>query len=85
MRYISDSSYWLYVAHLPLIIVIQAVMRTCPIPAFVKFTIVCTLTGALLLASYQYCVRYTRIGAMLNGPRKRPEPIDGREAIDAQI
>ena len=83
MRYISDSSYWLYVAHLPLIIVIQAVMRTWPIPAFAKFSIVCMLTGTLLLVSYEYCVRYTPIGAMLNGARKRPEPICGKEAIDA--
>ena len=73
MRYISDSSYWLYLAHLPLVIVIQAVMRNWPIPAFVKFSIVCAVTSALLLASYQYCVRYTRIGSLLNGPRKRPQ------------
>ena len=75
MRYISDSSYWLYLAHLPLIIVAQAVMRSWPMPAFAKMILVCTLTSALLLASYQLCVRYTPIGTLLNGPRKRPEAI----------
>jgi peptidoglycan/LPS O-acetylase OafA/YrhL len=83
MRYISDSSYWFYLAHLPLIVAFQAVMRTWPIPAFVKFAIVCTLTGILLLASYEYWIRYTRIGAMLNGPRKRPQEIAGAKPPDA--
>ncbi|MCP4782620.1 MAG: acyltransferase family protein [Fuerstiella sp.] len=84
MRYISDSSYWLYLAHLPLIIILQAVIRSWPIPAFAKLTMVCTVTTVLLLASYQLFVRYTLIGTMLNGPRKRPESIVGSEAIDAR-
>ena len=84
MRYISDSSYWLYLAHLPLIMILQAVVRSWPMPAFAKLTIVCTLTTALLLASYQRFVRYTFIGTMLNGPRKRAQSIAGSEAIDAR-
>ncbi|MEO2018734.1 MAG: acyltransferase family protein [Fuerstiella sp.] len=84
MRYISDSSYWLYLAHLPLIIILQAIVRSWPIPAFAKLTTVCTVTTILLLASYQLFVRYTFIGTMLNGPRKRPESIVGSEAIDAR-
>lgn len=75
MRYVSDSSYWLYLAHLPLIIVGQAIVRGWPIPAFAKFLLVCTVTSALLLASYQLFVRYTAIGTLLNGPRRRPEPV----------
>ena len=72
MRYISDSSYWLYLAHLPVIIVLQALVRNLPIPAFIKFTLVCVVCSALLLASYQLFVRYTPIGTLLNGPRQRP-------------
>ncbi len=75
MRYVSDSSYWLYLAHLPLIIVLQAIVRTWQIPVAVKFVLVCSVTTALLLASYQLMVRYTLIGTLLNGPRKRPEPV----------
>ncbi len=41
------------------------------------------LTAALLLASYHRGVRYTRIGAMLNGPRKRPGKIPGTKAANA--
>lgn len=83
MRYISDSSYWLYLAHLPVIIGIQAMMCGWQIPALVKFTLALSLTTALLLASYHLAVRYTGIGAMLNGPRERPRAIPGMKAADA--
>jgi peptidoglycan/LPS O-acetylase OafA/YrhL len=83
MRYISDSSYWLYLAHLPVIMGIQAIMCGWQIPAFAKFTLALTLTTALLLASYHLGVRYTPIGTMLNGPRKRPHEIPGTKAAEA--
>ncbi len=73
VRYVSDSSYWLYLVHLPLIIVAQAIVRNWQLPAFAKFTLVCVVTSALLLASYQLFVRYTPIGTLLNGPRVRPK------------
>lgn len=75
MRYISDSSYWLYLAHLPLIIVAQAIVWPWNIPALAKFSLVCVVTSLLLLASYQWLVRYTPIGTLLNGPRVRPKRI----------
>jgi hypothetical protein len=73
MRYVSDSSYWLYLVHLPLIIVAQAIVRNWQMPAVAKFTLVCVVTSGLLLASYQLFVRYTPIGTLLNGPRVRPK------------
>ena len=82
MRYISDSSYWLYLAHLPLIIIAQVIVRDWQMPAWGKFTLVCTVTTALLLASYQLGVRYTPIGTLLNGPRTRPErPVRAETAV----
>ena len=36
MRYVSDSSYWLYLAHLPLIIGVQLYVRVWDLPALVK-------------------------------------------------
>jgi hypothetical protein len=74
MRYISDSSYWLYVAHLPLVIWGQGLVRGWPMSPFIKFLLVCGISTGLLLISYQTLVRYTWLGRLLNGPRARPKP-----------
>ncbi|MHC4082246.1 MAG: acyltransferase family protein [Planctomycetota bacterium] len=71
VRYVSDSSYWLYLVHLPLIIVGQALLRDVSLPAIVKLTILIAVSTAILLVSYQLLVRYTWIGRLLNGPRIR--------------
>lgn len=73
MRYVSDSSYWVYLAHLPLIIMAQYVISEWPIPAVVKFTLICVVVTGFLLYTYHFLVRYTWMGTFLNGSRKRPE------------
>lgn len=73
MRYLADSSYWMYLVHLPLMIWIPLALRNLHLPAIVKFTIVLAIALPVLLASYEWGVRYTIIGRVLNGPRKRPE------------
>ena len=72
LRYLSDSSYWLYLAHLPLLMAAQILVRNLQMPALVKFTLICTVVTALLLVIYQTAVRYTWLGRLLNGPRRRP-------------
>ena len=71
IRYLSDASYWLYLAHLPLIIGGQAIVRNWPWPAISKFLIISFLATVILLITYQLFVRYTWIGLMLNGRRRR--------------
>ncbi len=72
LRYVSDSSYWLYLVHLPLVIFAQWLVRDLQVPSLLKFATITVLISALLLFTYEYMVRYTWIGRMLNGPRKRP-------------
>ena len=74
MRYRSDFSYLPYLAHLPLILLAQWWVRDWPLSPFIKFPFVCGIVTGLLLVTYRYCVRYTWLGTLLNGPRQRPLP-----------
>jgi peptidoglycan/LPS O-acetylase OafA/YrhL len=75
IRYISDSAYWLYLAHLPLIQLIQVLVQDWSFPSILKLSLICLVTFALLLVMYEYCVRYTFIGTMLNGKKVRGAPL----------
>ena len=69
-RWFSDSAYWIYLAHLPLVLALQIAVLPLEWPASLKFLLVFSTAIALLFASYRWTVRYTWIGALLNGPRK---------------
>lgn len=71
IRYLSDASYWMYLAHLPLVIAAQVWMRDWPLPAVVKLSLICGGVFLVLLASYEHLVRYTWIGTLLNGRKVR--------------
>jgi hypothetical protein len=71
LRYLADSAYWCYLASLTPILAIQFVVRDWPLPWPLKAATVVGLSMVLLLVSYECCVRYTLIGAILNGRRFR--------------
>lgn len=73
-RYLSDASYWMYLAHLPLVVLAQWLVIGWPIHYHLKFLLVCGLVTAAVLITYQLGVRYTIIGRTLNGPRTRRQP-----------
>ena len=72
IRFVSDSSYWLYIAHLPLIQIIQFWVADWSFPGLIKLIFVCMIATVLLLLSYKYFIRYTVIGTLLNGNRYKP-------------
>jgi ABC-type multidrug transport system ATPase subunit/fucose 4-O-acetylase-like acetyltransferase len=70
-RYLADSSYWLYLGHLPIVFGLQVLLMKVPLHWTIKFPAIIAITVAVLLVSYHYLVRPTFIGAILNG-RKYP-------------
>ena len=73
VRYLSDSSYWLYLVHFPVVIGLQRLVVDWPVNVHLKVIMIAVAMTAILLLSYHYCVRYTLIGTLLNGKRVRPE------------
>ena len=75
-RYLADASYWIYLAHLPLVIALPVFLRELAASWHVKLAVVLAASIPLLVGSYHLLVRYTWIGAFLNGrrmPTTRPD------------
>ena len=70
-RYLCDSSYFLYIAHFPVILAFQVILKDVPLSPIAKMPLVLVATIAVLLPLYRYAVRPTFVGAVLNG-RKYP-------------
>ena len=72
VRYMSDASYWLYLAHLPLIIFLQDLVAKWDVPALPKFLGICVVCVGSLMLVYRFGVRYTPVSWLLNGRRSKP-------------
>jgi peptidoglycan/LPS O-acetylase OafA/YrhL len=73
VRWLSDSSYWMYLMHLPLVFVLQGVAVALGLPSILAFVAVVATTVGILAPSYHYLVRFTAIGRLLNGRRSRDD------------
>ncbi len=69
-RYVSDASYWTYLVHLPVVVFIGGLLVPADLPAIAKWSMTLAVTMPLVLLSYQWCVRFTAIGMLLNGRRQ---------------
>lgn len=70
-RYIADASYWLYLIHLPIVIILQIWVSQWALPAELKYLLILGVSLPLMLLSYHVLVRFTFIGALLNGRKKQ--------------
>lgn len=70
-RYLSDASYWIYLVHLPLVGLGHVVVSDIDWPPWMRFGVVLSGSAVICLLTYAMLVRYTFIGLMLNGPRRR--------------
>lgn len=71
VRYLADASFWCYLWHLTPIVILQIALAHAPLPGLVKLAIILGVSMTILLITYEWCVRYTFIGAILNGRKVR--------------
>lgn len=70
-RYLADASYWWYLCHLPIVMLLQILVADWPVNGWLKLLGILVATTAILLPSYHWMVRFTWVGRILNGPRVR--------------
>jgi glucan biosynthesis protein C len=73
VRFVSDSSYWIYLIHFPMVTMIQVFLVPLEISIYVKFLLSTAAVFGIGLVSYRYIVRYSFIGLVLNGRRIRAQ------------
>lgn len=69
IRYVADASYWIYIVHLPVVVALQVLLVRLAWPSWLQLPLVIAATMILLLGVYHVGVRYTWVGAWLNGRR----------------
>ena len=70
VRYVADSSYWMYLIHLPVVVWLQVAVAELPLHWSLKLAFISVMTIAVSLLSYDLFVRSTLIGWVLNGRRR---------------
>jgi peptidoglycan/LPS O-acetylase OafA/YrhL len=71
MRYLSESSFWVYLFHLPIVALMQMVLEGLRMPCLVKLPLIGSISLALSLVTYELSIRYSFLGEWINGARKR--------------
>lgn len=70
VRYVADSSYWMYLIHLPVVVALQVAVAELPLSWMIKWPLVSVATVAISILTYDLMVRSTWIGKTLNGRRR---------------
>jgi peptidoglycan/LPS O-acetylase OafA/YrhL len=74
----ADSSYWIYLSHLPAMVLVVALVGVSTLGTAPAFLLVTAASLTFSLLTYPLFVRYTVIGRTLNGPRARRPKRHGR-------
>jgi peptidoglycan/LPS O-acetylase OafA/YrhL len=75
-RYLAEASYWTYLLHYPIVLVLQDAFAEVRLHWIVKYPLIVGITMTICLATFHFLVRSTIIGRVLNGRRaSRPSTI----------
>jgi glucan biosynthesis protein C len=72
-RYLADASYWVYLMHMATVIFFVTLLNPYDWHWTLKLAITVGGSMPILLVTYHYLVRFTWVGAILNG-RRHPRP-----------
>jgi glucans biosynthesis protein C len=72
LSFFADSSYWVYLMHLPIVLFLQTLLVPLSWPVWLKLSVVLAATFISCLATYVVFVRYTPLGWLLHGKRSFP-------------
>lgn len=72
LTYLSQASYWIYLVHYPLIVFLKLFLA--PTIGFAAFFLLLCVVTYLSVMSYNYLIRPTLAGVLLNGKKFAPFP-----------
>ena len=68
-RFISDSSYWIYIIHIPVLFYIQFLLLDIGLNMWLEFIISVVATMLIGVLTYVISVQWTPLGTLLNGKK----------------
>lgn len=84
-RELADASYWMYLAHLPLVMAAHVVCRETNGPIWIEAPLALVAVIGVLWLSWRYLVRGRAIGRWLNGgARRMPAAVPSPGPVPAQ-
>ena len=75
ITYVADASYWMYIAHLPLVMALQTAVMLADVHWSIKYLFINVVCIGLLLITYHFWVRSSWIGRLLNGRKRAIAPV----------
>jgi peptidoglycan/LPS O-acetylase OafA/YrhL len=71
IRWMADATYWIFLVHLPLAILVVWGLSGAGAPLSVAYVMTLMIVLAIAFGTYGRLVRYTAVGRILHGPRSR--------------
>ena len=72
LKFLADSSYWVYLIHLPIVLFLQTLFIPFEWHVWLKLSVTLIATFLFCMATYVVFVRYTPVGWLLHGKRSFP-------------
>ncbi len=82
-RYLADASYWVFIVHVPILLVLQDLVKDLAWSPEAKAPLVLAGTFSLAIVSYQILVRHTIVGWLLNGRRRKDKAVAAARPVTA--